>query len=283
MPWQTYSYIIEPKHEGKQIKEYLQNVKQFSYTCIVKLKQYPDGITVNGTHARVTHRLTAGERLAVRFVDETQVLVPSDIDVPIAFENERLIIFNKPANMPVHPAKNHQQSTLANVFARICKERGEELTFRAINRLDRDTTGLVAVAKDRYTAGLLTNAMEKSYIAVTEGVLPWDAGVIDAPIKRLTDGMTIRHVHRDGQAALTRFWVLNRSKTHTMIRVRLETGRTHQIRVHFSHLGFPLAGDDMYGGSRGSYPWQALSCTDMRFFMDGREQYVTIPPGFTLL
>ena len=176
------------------------------------------------------------------------------------FENDNLIIFDKPPYMPVHPSILHQDDTLANYFARLYPE----LTFRCINRLDSGTTGLCAVAKNAYTANALQGKIRKIYYAVCEGVCP-PHGTVDAPIARVEDSIILRHVHENGQRAVTHFQRIDLNSTHSIVKVWLDTGRTHQIRVHFAYIGHPLAGDTMYGGSKDYIGHQALHCGELTF------------------
>ena len=196
------------------------------------------------------------------------------LTVPVAYEDENLVIFNKPSGMPVHPSIKHQGDTLGNCFSAMY----QGLTFRPINRLDKDTSGLCAVAKSAHSANFYSGKIDKVYYAVTEGSpvptreiqgIAWTETAsgyrIDAPIGRAGESIIRREVRGDGQYAVTNYTIVKESERHSLVRVVLETGRTHQIRVHFSSVGHPLAGDDFYGGSLESCKVQALHCGEMSF------------------
>lgn len=182
------------------------------------------------------------------------------LTVPIAFENDALVIFDKPGGMPVHPSIRHQGDTLGNCFAALYPG----LTFRPVNRLDKDTSGLCAVAKDPYSARILQSSCAKVYYAAAQGMTEI-SGTIDAPIARQCESIILRCVRDDGQRAVTHYRRICFGDRYSLLRIDLETGRTHQIRVHFSYIGHPLAGDDLYGGSREDIARQGLHCGEMTF------------------
>lgn len=176
----------------------------------------------------------------------------------IVFENGSIVIFNKPAGMPVHPSAKHRDDTLGNLFAYLYPE----LIFRPVNRLDKDTSGLCIAAKDPHAANLLGGGCRKTYYAAVHG-LTEQSGAISAPIARQRESVILRCVRRDGRAAVTHYERIRQTGKYSLLKIRLETGRTHQIRVHFSFLGHPLAGDDLYGGSRADIGRQALHCGEI--------------------
>ena len=182
----------------------------------------------------------------------------------ILYEDAYLLIVNKPADMPVHPTKIHQTDTLANIVSCYQMSNGEPYTFRALNRLDKNTSGCVAVAKDRITYAQVLKSIQKVYLAVCEGELRHD-GLIDRPITLAPDSKMKRVVCDDiVRRAVTHYHVLKATPTHTVLTLWLETGRTHQIRCHLSSVGHPLAGDDLYGGRTDLISRQALHCAGMR-------------------
>ncbi len=200
-----------------------------------------------------------GDRIVLRLPDAQNMEPNPALDVPLLFEDADLLLFDKPAGMPVHPSQNHRLDTLGNAFA----VRFPDSAFRPVHRLDQDTSGLVAVAKHPIAAQALPARLEKTYLAILTGNPP-DAGTIDAPIARTPESVILRRVAPEGKRAVTHFQVLQRG-IHTLVQVRLETGRTHQIRVHFSHIGCPLAGDDFYGGTHDVIARHALHCAKMRY------------------
>lgn len=218
------------------------------------------GITRNGQLIRSVDTVSKGDVIVLQWED-TSLLEPNGaLSVPIAFENENLVVFNKPSGMPVHPSIKHQGDTLGNYFAFLYPD----LCFRPVNRLDRDTSGLCLVAKNAHSANRLQGNAEKTYYAAVEGDTP-EYGTIDAPIARERESIILRCVREDGQSAVTHYKKLKYANGFSLEEIRLETGRTHQIRVHFSHIGYPLAGDDMYGGSRSRISRQALHCGELSF------------------
>ena len=198
----------------------------------------------------------------------------------MVFENESVIVFNKPQGMPVHPSMNHYEDTLGNYFSALYPE----LTFRPVNRLDRNTSGLCVVAKDQHSAARLQRCVNKVYYAVICGTPEEMSGRIDAPIKRQTESLITRCVAPDGQNAVTNYRIISSCGKYSYARIELETGRTHQIRVHFSHIGFPLAGDDLYGGSCEDAAGQTLHCGEVSF-PDGKGGTVVLeaPPWENIL
>lgn len=218
------------------------------------------GITRNGLPVRSIDMIFPGDVIALK-IEDTSFLEPNPLlSVPIAFENENLIVFDKPSGMPVHPSIKHQGDTLGNYFAYICPE----LTFRPVNRLDRDTSGLCIVAKNAHSANILQGSVDKIYYAAVHGITE-AFGTINAPIARKAESIILRCVREDGQSAVTHFTRLTHNERYSLEEIQLETGRTHQIRVHFSHIGHPLAGDDMYGGKRDDIQRQALHCGQLSF------------------
>ena len=161
--------------------------------------------------------------------------------------------------MPVHESRNHRGDTLSNAVADICGG-----AFRAIYRLDRDTSGIVLIAKNEFAAAKLAGRVRKDYYAVVCGKIE-GSGVIDAPIKRERESIIKRCVAPDGESAVTHYTAIKHSEKYTLVKLKLETGRTHQIRVHFAHIGYPLAGDTLYGGSTEEISRQALHCRDIYF------------------
>ena len=250
---------ITPNENGKTLGEALSK-RGISRRLIIRLKRTDGGILCNGNHIRTIDRVCTGDVIELCERDEKQLEPNFEIKADILFENENLIIFNKPPFMPVHPSLKHQGDTLGNIFAAHC----QGLTFRPVNRLDRDTSGCVAAAKNQFAAQALQKSCGKTYYAVCCGHPP-DEGRIDYKIARENESIIKRCVSDHGQQAVTNYRVIARSEKYSLCEITLETGRTHQIRVHFSHIGYPLAGDDLYGGSCEDFGRQALHCGRMVF------------------
>ena len=242
------------------LQNFLSGQEGVSKRLLTKLKRQENGMTRGGVLIRSIDTVYPGDEIILRFEDSGALEPNPELNIPIAFENDRLVIFNKPAGVPVHPSIKHQGDTLGNYFAFLFPD----LTFRPVNRLDKDTSGLCIVAKDAHAASLLQGSCHKVYYAAVEGTPP-ESGQIDAPIARQQESIILRCVRDDGQPSLTIYKRLKTGNSYSLMEVRPETGRTHQIRVHFAHIGHPLAGDDMYGGSLADILRQALHCGRITF------------------
>lgn len=258
-------FTVPEELDGITVGKFLRQHCSVSARMLTKLKRVENGITRNGEHIRSIDILHSGDTVDLIFPDDSVHITPVDLPVEIVYEDDSVIVYNKPPFMPVHPVHEHQLDTLANAAAYHMLKTGESYTFRAVNRLDKDTSGLVLVAKNAYAAAFLPNHTEKVYIALCEGKIE-GSGTIDAPL-RLKEGHTIqREIGEGGERAVTHYTAIkNYGDEYTLLEIRLETGRTHQIRAHFSCRGFPLAGDDMYGGSKERFPRQCLHCTEITF------------------
>lgn len=263
----TIVYYVDERYGGMTAAGFLGHCHGYSRRMITRLKQGCGSLAVNGTEAeRLTVQLKAGDRLEVRLEPQEQDFLPNAaLCVPVVYEDEDVVVFSKPAGMPVHPSHRHREDTLANAFAARCCEKGERAGFHAVNRLDRDTSGLCVVAKHPLAADRLSRNLEKIYYAVAEGVIEPPEGKLSFPIARAGQSIILRRVDPAGKSAVTRYRTVECGNGHSLLELRLETGRTHQIRVHFSHIGHPLAGDDLYGGGRGWISRQALHCGEVRF------------------
>ncbi|MGN0641853.1 MAG: RluA family pseudouridine synthase [Huintestinicola sp.] len=226
---------------------------------IIKLKQTENGITRNGILCKTTDRLLRGDTIVLTLpADEKAQDANHLLSVPKVYEDEDIVIYNKPSGMPVHPSAKHRQDTLGNCFA---AEYGG-LAFRPVNRLDKDTSGLCLIAKNPLAANISSESISKVYYAAVSGRIA-ESGRIDAPIARERKSIIKRVVRSDGKHAVTNYTPLRSNGKYTLLEITLETGRTHQIRVHMAHIGHPLAGDDLYGGSREDISRQALHCGRM--------------------
>ena len=257
----TFRYTVTPRYDGAKLQDFLKYAHRYSRRLIIELKK--GGMAVNGAHRRMVDPVRTGDVVDIWFEDEGCSLVPNpDLAVPVLYEDEDLIVFDKPANMSVHPAADGVDDSLGNYFAYRYRN---AITFRPVSRLDKNTTGLCMSAKNTLSAALLIGSVDKEYLAVAEGLFPVEEGSIDIPIGRVEGSIILRKPDPDGQHALTRYRVLARTGGHTLLSIRLETGRTHQIRVHFAAIGHPLAGDTLYGGHDTLIPRHALHCARMAF------------------
>ena len=243
----TFRYLITAEDAGDQIQHFLRFKQGISRKVVISLKHLPEGILLNGSHARTIDLLREGDTLEINLPDQARKLPPCEIDVPRLYWDRDVAVFNKPAGMPVHQSGGHIFGTLASVYATLCEKEGNSGTFRAVNRIDKDTSGLVLAAKHAYAAPLLARNVEKLYYAVVEGELPLGPGVIDAPIGRRGDSIIGRCVTPEGKPSRTEYTILRAAQGLSLAACVPVTGRTHQIRVHFASIGHPLAGDWLYG------------------------------------
>lgn len=256
------SFVVPAAFDGRTVNDFLRREHNVSFRLIKVLKKLdaPMGLLLNEGHTRTIDKIREGDVVCIRWPQEQLTAPALDVEVPVVYEDDWLVLFNKPQDMPTHPAKNHQENTLSNVFTAYCTARGISLPFRSVYRLDKNTSGLVAVAKDQYTASQLAGKIQKEYLAIICGCPEKEAGTIDAPIRQIDPARTLREVSPQGQRAVTHYQVLARGKGYSLVRLRLETGRTHQIRVHMAYIGHPLAGDDWYGNDSKIIDKQALHC-----------------------
>lgn len=269
-------YRIGAEFDGMRAGDYLRRHQGFSGRVLRDIRKDASSVDCCGSHIRLVDPLHTGDVLRIRLQDPDWQLEPSSLSVPIAYEDEDVIVFNKPAGMPCHPTPAHRRDTLANVFAGLCAQREERMVFRPLNRLDKDTSGLVLAAKNSYAASWAAQSCQKQYLALCCGRLPEDFGRIDLPIGQPDAQAPRRAVLREGQRAVTNYRVLQRFDNYTLLCISLETGRTHQIRVHFAHTGHPLAGDPLYGGTMELLDHQALHCFRLRFQPPGGQQAVWV-------
>lgn len=258
-------FTVPQEYDGVRGKSFLCNYCGISYRTVLALKQVENGVTADGRLLRTIDRVRAGQQVEIHLPeDRERPQEASGQIVPVAYEDDDLLIFDKPAEMPVHPSAGHATGTLANASAAYLAAKGERVTFRPVNRLDRNTTGLVVTAKNAYAAARLAGKVDKFYYAVVQGTLTGN-GVIDAPLRRKEGYGIRREIGEGGETAVTHWESLACGEGHTLLKVHIETGRTHQIRAHFSSLGYPLAGDDMYDGSLALIARQALHCAEIWF------------------
>ena len=264
---------VPKSFEGAQAQAYLKTLG-FSRRAIIKLKQN-GGLTRNGAPLRAVDVIHSGEQLSVLLSEESLSELPlpnPELSAPIVYQDEDVGVFNQPPFMPVHPSIRHYDDTLANLFA----AKFPDLPFRPINRLDRNTSGLCVCAKNRFAASL-SESLEKVYFAITNGTPPGDT--INQPIGRAEGSIIKRCITPDGSPAVTHFSVIGGNELHKLLRVTLETGRTHQIRVHMAFLGYPLCGDEMYDGDCSAIQRQALHCGEVRFTQPvSRENIILTAP-----
>lgn len=268
-------FIVSEQFNNMDALTFLKKECKVSSRMITRLKREKDGILRNGKLLRTIDILNTNDLVTLNFPQDKNEIVPIENTLEILYEDEHIIAVNKPYNMPVHPTKIHQLDTLANAIVYYANSKGENYTFRAINRLDKDTSGVVVIAKNSYSATRLFKSLNKIYFAVCEGEIS-EKGTINKPIK-VKEGHTIqRCVAPEGKPSVTHYIPKENSNNHTLLEIILETGRTHQIRCHFSSIGHPLAGDDMYGGSLEFSNRQCLHCKTVTFTHPVTDEVITI-------
>ena len=262
-----------PEEEGLTVKMVLRQRLGLSTNLLRRLKQVPEGILLDGAHVTVRACVHAGQVLSILQEPDTgrEGRVEAQAgDLDVVFEDPHLLVVNKPAGLAVHPSPGHGGGTLGNYVMAHYEKQGLALMFHPINRLDRGTSGLLCIAKTQMAAQRLSRQLQqreirRTYHAVVAGGSMPAKGTIDLPIGRKPGVGIAREVRADGERAVTHFQVLQRREHALLLELRLETGRTHQIRVHCSFLGHPVLGDFMYGTE---YDWldgQALHAYRLEF------------------
>ncbi|MDD6620733.1 MAG: RluA family pseudouridine synthase [Eubacteriales bacterium] len=269
-------FKITEKDNQKTIRDFLREFG-VSSSLLKKLKNTENGITLNGKFAKSIELLSTGDILKISIENSGEM--PKRLEnsnVQVCYNDEDIIVLNKPPYMPVHESRNHRGDTLANVAACYMEK---DTAFRAVYRLDRDTSGLVFIAKNELAACKLAGKVKKSYYAVCQGILTGE-GTIDLPIRRIEESIIVRGVFDDGERAVTHWKAVKSFNDKTLLCINLETGKTHQIRVHFSHLGYPLLGDSLYGGDCTEINRQALHCKTISFIHPVTGQNITVDSDF---
>lgn len=267
----TLSYTISEEFENQTIGQFLK-AKSFSAPIVTHLKRTQRGILRNGEWGRVRDILQLGDTLVLNLVEteSSENIIPSPLPLEIVYEDEDLLIINKEANRPIHPSQGNYDNTLANAVAYYFKQKGESFTYRCINRLDKDTTGLLIIAKNMYSASLLSDMVQnreihREYLAIATGEVP-ESGTITAPIARVEGSTIERKVDEEnGEYACTHYKRLQYKNGYSLVSLKLETGRTHQIRIHLKHIGHPLPGDFLYNPDYSVINRQALHSYRLSF------------------
>ena len=251
--------------EGALLRSFLRRCA-VSTELARAVKFHGSGFFADGQPILANRRLAAGQMLSFELPADGEGVAPQpEIPVQVVHEDAFALLLEKPPRLAVHPTLNYPLDTLANGYAAWAVQRGMSPVFRPVNRIDKDTSGLVLAAKNTYAAPLLAQNVEKLYYAVVEGELPLGPGVIDAPIGRRGDSIIGRCVTPEGKPSRTEYTIIKAEKGLSLVACVPVTGRTHQIRVHFASIGHPLAGDDLYGGHRDRIGRQALHCAEQRF------------------
>lgn len=284
-------FTVDKTCDGRTLRDYLRGGLGVSSGLLSALKA-AGGITVGGAPVTVRHVLAAGETVSLAFEDTESRPEPSDTPVDILFEDDFILAAAKPPYMPTHESHGHRGDTLANAIAGEFARRGVPFVFRAVNRLDADTSGVLLVAKNRYAAErfgtLVANRrIEKTYLALLTHAPTPPAGVIDSYIRRVGESIILRASYPTGapcEHAVTVYETTETIGGIAVVRCEPKTGRTHQLRVHFASIGCPIVGDDLYGGGF-AIPRQALHAAALAFVhpMTGADMRIEcpLPPDLT--
>lgn len=256
-------YIVSQEEKGKRLDTYIPSVDtDITRTSAQRLIE--DGnILVNGKNAKVSYKIQENDKISVEIPEPKQIeLKAQNIPIEIIYEDSDIIVVNKPKGMVVHPANGNPDGTLVNAIMAICKDSlsgiGGEIRPGIVHRIDKDTSGLLIVAKndnahEKMSEQIKNHEVKKTYIALVRGVFKENEATIDMPIGRSTSDRKKMAVNKNGKNAITHIKVLKRFDKYTLLKVNIETGRTHQIRVHLSHIGYPIVGDYTYSNGKNEF------------------------------
>lgn len=263
MPNDKLTYVVRENIIDVKLRDYLKYAEKLSGRFI-KSSGISGKISLNDKMAKLNDRINSKDIIEIDMKkDEHQNIEPEKMDLDVVYDDVDLIVINKRAGIVVHPTRGYPYGTLANGVLYYFKERNEKCIVRLVSRLDRDTSGLIIIAKNQFSHMALARDMqskdmqrktfEKSYMAVVHGNMQNKSGTIDLPIGKPNEEGAAREVWDEGQKSITHYEVIDSFKNGDLVKVILETGRTHQIRVHFSHIGHPLYGDSLYGACESNY------------------------------
>lgn len=282
-----YKKVIHEEHDGMLIRQFLKQEMSFSKNLIKQAKSEEGMIAINGEKKTVRYVLKAGDELTVTLPNERKQsqLTGQYLPLNIIFEDDHIIVLNKPAGIPVIPSRLYPRETIANGLIYYYEKKQLPYTVHIVTRLDKDTSGLMLIAKHRQAHYLLSEQLKKEkvtrkYKALVHGRLAKESDRICAPIGRKEGSFIEREVNEAGKVAITQYKVLSvYDDLYSLVLFQLETGRTHQIRVHASYIGHPLLGDNVYGGSTNLMRRQALHCHMLTFThpIDQEEMTFDIP------
>lgn len=278
------AFAVTPGEAGARLGPFLRR-QGISLSLLRSQKRVPGGILLNGLPAHTDRVLAPGDTVALALPEATAFSAqPEDIPLEIVYESAAALVVNKAPGMTTHPTGRTQSGTLANAFCGLVRRRGGVGVFRPVGRLDAGTSGLALCAMHAAAAPMLAKSAGKVYLALAEGALPPGEGCIEAPLGPAPGSAVLQRVHEGGRPSRTFYTVAASSAQGSLAWVRPATGRTHQIRAHFAHIGHPLVGDALYGGGTALMARQALHCARLSFTEpDGSEQSLYRPPPRDML
>ena len=268
----TIIYHISEESHGLRVEQFLKR-RGYSSQNLAEIKRMPKSVLVNGEHYSMRDTLSSGDTLIIH-IQETECsekIPPAKIPLNIVYEDEDIIVINKPAGMPIHPSMNNYTNSMANGLAWYYKEQDKPFIFRCCNRLDRDTSGLTVVAKHLVSGNILSTMVRRreihrEYLAISRGEVTPRSGTITAPLARKPGTIIERTVDFEhGEKAITHYQVVEVKNGHSLVSLQLETGRTHQIRIHMKYIGYPLIGDYLYNPDMELISRQALHSHKLSF------------------
>lgn len=255
--------IVQSNEKGVRLDSYIAGKKKdLSRTNVQRLIE-SSNILVNNNTQKISYKVQAGDEISIVIPEAKEIeLKPQDIKIDIVYEDSSIIVVNKPKGLVVHPAVGNPDGTLVNAIMNICKDSlsgiGGEIRPGIVHRLDKDTTGLLIIAKNdkahiNLSEQIKNREVKKMYVALVRGIVPENEATINMPIGRSTKDRKKMAVVKNGKEAITHFKVLNRYKKYTLLEIKIDTGRTHQIRVHMSEIGYPVVGDMVYSNGKNEF------------------------------
>jgi len=276
----VYDYTVDKKYEGENVYYFLENEYDYSsrtFRYIIREGK----LLINDKEARFVDILKYGDLVKVYFPIEHQDADSTNLNIDIIYEDDDIAVINKSAGMVVHVTKSHPLDTLQNAIYYKWENENKQFKTRFVNRLDMDTSGIVVIAKNKYVHHYIQNQningeIDKKYILIVEGIIHEKEGYINAPIMRAEGHPLRRIVHSDGKESISKYKVIEEFNGYSLVEVKLITGRTHQIRVHFSHIGHPIVGDTLYNENKTKLiSHQALHAKTISFIHPRNKEYMT--------
>ena len=275
---QRYDQLVWQCKEENKLKSELLDKMNISVRMLCSIKK-EKSVTVNGKYVPMHTMVCGTDIIKIELPHESNEYEAQQMGIEVLYEDFDLLVVEKPFGMVVHPTRNHLENTMLNALKYYFDENGIKSKVRFVNRLDRDTSGILIVAKNAYAHSVLTKdismwEMHKKYIAVVEGKLD-ESGTIRLPIIKSEDGIR-RMVDENGQECVTHYRTIKSNERASFVELELETGRTHQIRVHMSAIGHPIFGDELYGGNMDFIERQALHCIELGFYSPRLEKEIRV-------